>query len=394
MRLPALKACRRVHVGVAALYALVVVVFLVSVAQFQRPKTGLTYLIEFGDAYHLQKLPAVREVPHYTHAFSQGYDGQFYAQLAVEPLLRDRRIDEALDTPPYRARRILFSWTAYLLGMGRPEWILKAYAVQNVVAWLVLAGLLLVWLPPTSPRHLAAWAGALFGAGLIGSVRLALLDGPSLVLLVLAVLAIERGRAWTGAVVMALAGLGRETNLLGGSVLATRVPASLPAAAAAAAQAAIVVAPVVVWALYVRAVYAGYTYSNVDNFGVPFAGYLERWVHTLETLRAEGWDSLARYNLASLVALTTQAVFVVTRWQWGSPWWRLGAAYCVLLATLSLPVWEGYPGASMRVLLPLSFAFNVLVVQSRWCWPLVVLGNLSVWQGVKAIEVPFLSGSL
>ena len=90
--------------------------------------------------------------PTYVHYQSPGYDGQFYAQLAVEPLLRDRRIDEALDTPPYRARRILFSWTAYLLGLGRPAWILKVYAVQNIVAWLLLAWLLLRWFPPHARR--------------------------------------------------------------------------------------------------------------------------------------------------------------------------------------------------------------------------------------------------
>ena len=60
----------------------------------------------------------------------------------MEPLLRNRAIDAALDNPPYRARRILFSWTAYLLGLGQPEWILKAFALQNILAWLALAWLL------------------------------------------------------------------------------------------------------------------------------------------------------------------------------------------------------------------------------------------------------------
>ena len=90
------------------------------------------------------------------HYQSPGYDGQFYAQLAVEPLLRNRRLDKALDTPPYRARRILFSWTAYVLGLGRPRWILKAYALQNIIAWLLLAWLLLRWFPPSAPRNAVA----------------------------------------------------------------------------------------------------------------------------------------------------------------------------------------------------------------------------------------------
>ena len=55
-----------------------------------------------------------------------------------------------MDLAPYRARRILFSWTAFLLGLGRPAWILEAYALQNVAGWLLLAALLTRWMPLTS----------------------------------------------------------------------------------------------------------------------------------------------------------------------------------------------------------------------------------------------------
>ena len=59
-----------------------------------------------------------------------------------------------MDNLPYRARRILFCWTAYLLGMGQPRLILQAYALQNVLCWLLLAWLLLRWFPPTSLGNL------------------------------------------------------------------------------------------------------------------------------------------------------------------------------------------------------------------------------------------------
>ena len=42
----------------------------------------------------------------------------------------------------------------------------------------------------------------------------------------------------------------------------------------------------------------------------------------------------------------------------------------------------------------MSFAFNVLVVRSRWFWPLVILGNLSVWHGLRMIGVPYLTALL
>jgi hypothetical protein len=75
--------------------------------------------------------PALREVPHFTYPAWASYDGQFYAQRALDPFCRDPLVDHAIDLPPFRARRILFSWTAYTLGLGRPAWIIEIYALQN-----------------------------------------------------------------------------------------------------------------------------------------------------------------------------------------------------------------------------------------------------------------------
>ena len=69
------------------------------------------------------EFPTLAAVPHATVPPGFTYDGQFYAQLALDPLLRNPAIDRALDQPPYRARRILFSWTAWLAGFGRPWWV-------------------------------------------------------------------------------------------------------------------------------------------------------------------------------------------------------------------------------------------------------------------------------
>src|SRR6185503_11514967 len=112
--------------------------------------------------------------------------------------------------------RILFSWTAYVLGLGRPAWILEAYALQNVVCWLILAFLLTRWVSPVSGRGFALWYASLFSHGLVLSVGLALLDGPSLVLTTCAVIAIERSHPLRSAAIVGVAALGRETNVLVG----------------------------------------------------------------------------------------------------------------------------------------------------------------------------------
>ena len=176
-----------------AAYLVVVAAFLAMVARYYHPAYGFTAFLEMPASSHDRELPAVRSAPHYDHPRSTGYDGQFYAQLAVDPLLRDPAIDQALDNPPYRAHRILFSWIAWALGAGRPAWILQAASLENVLAWLVLAWVLALLIPPTSARHFVLWTGCLLSHGTLMSVRYALPDGLSLLLIVAAALLVERG---------------------------------------------------------------------------------------------------------------------------------------------------------------------------------------------------------
>ena len=306
-----------------ALSLAVVAFFIISVGSFHRRNTGFTVLIRFGDQFNDRALPAVRDAPHYVHFNSEGYDGQWYAQLAVDPLLRDRAIDRALDTPGYRARRILFAWTAYLFGLGRPAWVLNVYAYQNIVAWVLLALLLTRWLPPTRSRHFAAWFACLFGAGLIESVTHALLEGPSLVLLTLAALAIELGRFWVASVVMALSGLGRETNLVGAGVVIGRLPRDRDALLRLGGQFAIMLGPYLFWSLYVRSLYQSALFSNPASFSLPFVAYVQKWSGTIGELFTYGWQTDLGFSLAALVSLATQAVFLIWFREPKSAWWRM-----------------------------------------------------------------------
>ena len=376
----------------AAPYLTVVLLFTVLAGAYYRRNTGFTTLINFGEQFEATRLPAVLDAPHFVHIQSPGYDGQWYAQLAVEPLLRNPALYTALDTAPYRARRIFFSWTAYVFGLGRPDWVLKVYAAQNIVAWFLLAWLLLRWLPATGWRNFAAWAGCLFGVGLIGSVRFALLEGPGLLVMALAMLAMERNRPWVASALMAVVGLGRETNLASAGLLVDRIPRTVREAAVIAGRLALAAVPFVLWALYVRSVYPGFSFSNPDSFAWPFSGFVVKWQDSVVGLWHYGWygEGFYRFRLFSTIGLTVQAGYLLMRRDWRSPWWRAGAAYVLLMPFLSTPVWEGAPGAVTRVVLPMSVAFNILVVRSRWFWPLFVLGNLAILHSLHMMEMPWL----
>ena len=290
---------------------------------------------------------------------------------------------------------MLFSWTAYVLGLGQARWILQAYAIQNVLCWLALAWVLLRWLPPVDIKNFFLWFGCLFCSGLIISVRFSLLEGPSVLVLALAIIALERGRPWLAVAIGGLSGLGRETNLLVGACVVEPAVVSRTRRdiVQAAARVATLGAPLAIWLLYLFA--AGHDVSLAgasNNFGAPFAAYVAKWGATLSELRDTGWSgSLARFSLLALVSVTTQAIVLVRLARWSSPWWRVGVAYIVLMVVFGPALWAGYPGSYVRVVLPMTIAFNLLLPRTRLFWPLAVLGNLSVWHGLDALGVPVLS---
>jgi hypothetical protein len=366
-----------------------VILFLTSVARFYHPGTGFTAFIAFPDG-HEHVSAAMRDVPHF-HYGRDSYDGQFYAQRALDPLVRDAAYDRAMDLAPYRARRILFSWTAYALGLGRPAWILEAYALQNVAAWLVLAVLLTRWMPLSSVRGLALWAACLFSHGMLWSVRFALLDAPSLVLISLAVLMVEKGRPLTAACVTGVAGLGRETNVL--ALAAQRIPHDWRSLARLAGALVIAVLPLLIWLDYLRSIYRTTLLSGTNQLVLPGTALIETWRNVLfEQIPMHGAWSLQGLWLWLLFALAAQACYVIVRLAYKLPWWRVALAYAVLMLLLDRDLANPNTGAITRVLLPLTVGFNVLLTSepsARRFWPWFVAGNTHLVLARSVMPLPW-----
>jgi hypothetical protein len=346
------------------------ILFLTSVARFYHPGTGFTALLGLP-AGHDYEAPALRAIPHYDYPARASYDGQFYVQRALDPLFRDPAVDRAMDSGPFRARRILFSWTAYALGLGRPRWIVEAYALQNVLCWLLLGLVLPRWMPLTSIRGLALWAACLFSHGMLWSVRFSLLDGPSLLLIACAVLAVERGRPLLAAAVVGVSGLGRETNLL--AAMSQPAPSDRRSGARFLIALLLVALPVLLWYDYLRSIYRSTLLAHPHLLVLPGTGLLEMWrsVHAGES----GVISSGRLLMLSLAV---QAVYLVVRREYKAPWWRVAAAYAALMLMLDVNVGP-HTGAITRVLLPLTAGFNVLLAtehhRARF-WPWFACGNL------------------
>lgn len=355
----------------------VVVLFMTSVARFYHPGLGFSALLGMPAGGHDHEAPAFRAVPHYEYPDWAAYDGQFYVQRALDPLIRDPDIDRAMDSAPFRARRILFSWTAYAAGLGRPAWIVEAYALQNVVAWLLLAFVLARWLPPTSGRGVALWTACLFSHGLLWSVRFALLDGPSLLLLVWAVAAVERSRPLLSAAIAGVSALGRETNLL--AILAQPWPRGRRERIRLAAALVLAVLPVLLWYDYLRSIYRSTLLVDTNQLVWPGAGLVDVWRTLLRAVARHGLISGDGLALCLMLSLAVQAVYLAVRRDAASPWWRVAAGYALLMLTLDTVLASPQTGAITRVLLPLTVGFNVQLIRESAAgrfWPWFAAGNL------------------
>ena len=368
--------------GWPAVYVAIAVGFLGLVGRYHHSIYGFTSFFQLDAAEERKMLPAMHELPVYVYRDAGGYDGMFYAQLSLSPTLRDPALPVAMDSFAYRARRMLGSWIAWLVGAGDNERALDAYALLNPACWLVLAILLLGIFPPRSAHDAVAWSGLLLSAGVLCSVRLALTDLPALVLVVAAMLALQRGRNGWATGLLATAALARETVLSAGFALVDKKLGR------SAARLALVGLPLLAWCGYVWRV-AGPNEPGIGNFAWPGTALLEKWSACLGDFPNRQYPWVPWLTLATLIGTTVQLVWILARPQWGNIWWRAAAGYALLALCLGAAPWAGYPGAAARVLLVLHLAFNVLVPRTRWGLVLLVAGNLSLFCGLEQmLNVP------
>ncbi len=178
-----------------------------------------------------------------------GYDGQFYAELAADPLLLRPETRAALDNPPYRATRAALPLAAWTLALGHGPAAVRLY--QGLCWILAVAGVYVVarWLEDDgrSPRRSAP---LLVSAGVVASMLRSLPDAAAACLLVLGLWLGARRRR-LAAPALGLAAMARETSLAAALALAVS-EARARRFARAAAIALVPAALVAGWLLWVR----------------------------------------------------------------------------------------------------------------------------------------------
>jgi hypothetical protein len=361
-------------------YLVAAAVVILVLVKFDR-QTGFTGLIRFGETWQERRLEALQGLPVATVSAASGYDGQFYAQIALDPLLRSKDLATALDSPAYRSRRILVPTVAAVLGLGSPWASLQAYALLNLGCWLMLGWLLYRQIPPDE-FGVSRWLGCMLSLGVLDSVRQALVDLPAALLLVLAVNSYGKSRPATASTWGALANLAKETSFVGLVALYfddLGRPSRLRRAGLLLLASLL---PLALWATYVHQRFAGLGEgTGFGNFTWPLAGLLTQAWTCLQKISVGVFDSRYWFGLIGIAGLVCQAVFLWKNRIPQSPWWRVGVAYSFLLLVLSSWVWSGY-WAAFRAVLPMTIAFNLLLPRTRAFWPWWIVGNFTMVHAV------------
>jgi hypothetical protein len=246
------------------------------------------------------------------------------------------------------------------------------------------------WLKPTTARGLALWIACLFSHGMLTSVRSALLDGPSMLLIALAIAAAERQRLFTSAAIVGISGLGRETNLL--ATLGLPWPKGRLAWIKLGFALVLAAAPLLLWQDYLRSIYRSTSGAGRDQIDRPVLVYIEMLSQSIAKVLWHDPSILDVFKLGVIVCLAVQLAYLLYRRHYTSPWWRVALGYGALMLLVHKVVWDGYPGAVTRVTLPLAFGFNVLLSREdgRAFWAWFGLGNLHLLPA--ALLLPFHEG--
>jgi len=327
--------------------------FLAAVALRWDRETGLTTLLRFGDEFAGRQIPAVQALTVRTYP-GVGYDGQFYAQLAVNPNVRDPEVQEALDNPQYRSRRILLSAVVHVLGAGRPWLTLQLFALANVAVWLALGWLLWRRVASLGWHGTGIWLACMLGIGALDSVRMSLTELPAMLLVFIAIEAVERRRTWPAVAALAAAALTRDTTLLAAAGAGTGDLRRPRTWAGHLWTGLLIALPVAAWTYWLTlAVPAGNTLGH-GHFTWPGQALGTQVAACLRQLFHGNFDSRYVFGLIAVVSFSWQTIYVLRR------------------ATFDPPPW-------LRMALP--FAVFFFFIGDRF-WPQLVLGNFCVLHAV------------
>lgn len=352
------------------------------------PKYGITRLIQIGTELDRRGIPVYRATPKYMDPYPPdrwGFDGQYYAELSLDPLLRDPGITVALDDPAYRARRILLPWIAHALGFGHPFLTLNLYAALNPLFWLVYVVLLYRLFRGHGWYGFGGFCAMLLTCGVIECMKGSLTDFPAFVFMTGALMT----GGWAGAALLALAGLTREVSVLATPALFRYRPPWGRTILRNIGLGLVVGVPMALWWAYLWWRLHIRTHGDTDNIDWPLVAMNRKFWEVVALARNGGirWTQFYKsepvHAILTIVAVLTQSVYLLTHRRWENRIWRVGALFIPFFLCIGYAQWESHFTIT-RQALPITLAFNLILALSperrRWIW--YVLGNAFVPYGI------------
>jgi len=330
---------------------------------------------------------------------ADGYDGQFYYLLALDPFSPHAALPGArYDLPAYRAQRILYPLAVWLLSLGGRAALTPTLLIVVNLAALVAVGALAAQLAHRAGR------APLWGVLLASYPGLPLslardLGEPLALACALGGLLCARDRRWLGAaLLLALATLARETTtlialaLLVAAILARvtplpglRLPAVrlLPRAewrgALLAGGVPLLVALGWQAVLLARWGKLGLLAAGGNNLGPPLIGLVEGFV-AWSILWSAPLQLLQYVDVAYLLGLAEATRRLLWRQRRADALALAWALYLALTLTLSVYVWDYYWNFLRGALELAIFSLLVLLTRASGRARSVALGaTLSLW---------------
>ncbi len=143
-----------------------------------------------------------------------GYDGQYYYRLALDPFTNERAgYGITIDSPSYRGQRVLYPVLAHIVALGRISWVPWSMIVVNYLAVCGLAFSAARLAELFAVPAIYGLAIPFFPGVVLGLVR-DLPDPLAISLMVFSLLLLHSRRTTFAACMLALAVLARETTVL------------------------------------------------------------------------------------------------------------------------------------------------------------------------------------
>ncbi|MGD1147195.1 MAG: hypothetical protein ABR961_04530 [Thermoanaerobaculaceae bacterium] len=249
--------------------------------------------------------PAFASIP---TAGPWGYDGQMYAALATDPFLRHFDTPHYLDTPWYRATRIMVPALAWILALGHAPAAIVAY---QLLCWGFAIGAVYLigrWLQDEG--HSPWWALLAAGSGGTAAAILRTTpDGAALFFMLASLYLHSRGHRLPALALAVVAVLTRETAILAAVAMAVD-DARRRRLASAAAFAGVPAAFGVGWQFHLKHVFGTAFDTGAGNFYLPFA-----WLPNKLALvfRGHHWWWMELFGTLAVLAATWALLVLASR---------------------------------------------------------------------------------